>query len=256
VTAAVVLAGRRNRGPLRRVAPDVEWEALIPVAGSPMGAYVVAALRAVQGVERVVVVGPEALAAPGVVVAPPQEDLVAALAAGLRAAGEAADFLVAAADSPLLTAATVAELLAECRRRGLAFGYPIVGRVLCEQAFPGVRRTYVHLREGSFTGGNCLYVRRDAVPGFLRLAERVYRGRKRPLRLATLLGWRLVLGLVLGTASLAAAERAGTRLLGAKAGAVVLADPGIGVDVDKPEDLELVREALGAAARRRGGAWA
>jgi 2-phospho-L-lactate guanylyltransferase (CobY/MobA/RfbA family) len=245
MTAAVVLAGRRNEGRLRAAAPELEWEALIPLAGRPMGGYVVAAVAAVRAVGAVVVAGPPELAGAGADRVAPGADLPGTLQAALAAVPpDAEDALLAAGDAPLLTAAAVADFLVACRRRQLAFGYAVVSRAVVQRAFPRMRRTYVRLREGQFTGGNCLYVRREAFAPFLDLAARFFAARKRPLRLAGMLGPSLVLGAALGTASLRAAERAGTRLLGSPAGAVVVEDAGMGVDVDTPEDLAACRAFL------------
>lgn len=244
----IVLAGRRNTARLLAAAPEAEWEALVPVAGRPMVGHVVEALAGTPGVERLIVAGPPEAGGPGVTVVPPGQRVTASLRHALDAIpgcrDPEAELLIATGDAPLLTAGALEALLAECRARGLGLGYPIVPRALCEARFPGVRRTYVRLREGSFTGGNCFYLRGEAVDAALGLLERFYAERKRPWRLAGLLGWRLLLGLLLGTAGLAAAEAAGSRLLAFPAGAVRADDPGIGVDVDGPEDLELCRRVL------------
>jgi len=248
VAIGIVLAGRRNTAGLAAAAPDVEWESLVPIAGRPMLGHVVEALTATPAVDRVIVAGPPAFVAAGVLVVPPGERVTASLrhaldaAPSCRAPGE--ELLIATGDAPLLTAAAVGALIDGARRRGLHLAYPIVRRELCEASFPGVHRTYVRLREGAFTGGNCFYLQGTAVDSALALLERFYAERKRPLRLARLLGWGLLLGLVLGRARLEDAEAAGSRLLGHPAGAVVAEDPGVGVDVDRPEDLEICRAFL------------
>jgi hypothetical protein len=247
----IVLAGRPNTGALRAVAPECAWEALIPVGGSPMAALVAEALGAVAGVRRVVVAGPPDLADAGLTVAPPGTTAVESLRSAwgvARAAGVEDEVLVASGDVPLLRAETVASLVAASRDRRLHLGYPVVRRETCERRFPGVRRTYVRLRDGAFTGGNCVYLRAEALPACLSLLERVYRDRKRPLRLAGLLGVRVLLALAVGRASLAGVEEAASRLLGHPAGAWICSDAGIGVDVDRPSDLALCRAALAAAA--------
>ncbi len=245
--AGVVLAGRRNNGKLAAVAPGCAWEALVPIEGRPMAGYVIAALRALPEMGRVVVAGPEALGSDGVVTVEPGAGVTGSLQAALAALEDDAsdEVLIATGDAPLLSAVALGDLVRLSRQRGLSFGYPIVGRPVCEQQFPGVRRTYVRLRQGSFTGGNCFYLRREAAPGVQSLLERVYRDRKHPVRLAGLLGWGTVIAVALGLASVRDLERAGSRLLGVSAGAVVMADAGVGVDVDKPADLELCRKVLG-----------
>ncbi len=250
----IILAGRRNTAGLAAAAPEVRWEALIPIAGRPMVSYVVDALVAVPDVTRVIIAGagPAELVAPDVLVVAPGERVSTSLRHALAAApnsrvpGE--ELLVATADAPLLTTGALGVLMEAARERELYLAYPIIRKEVCEATFPGVRRTYVHLREGSFTGGNCFYLKAAAVDGALALLERFYAERKRPLRLAGLLGWPLLIELVLGRARLVSAEAAGSRLLGFPAGAVPVDDPGMGVDVDGPEDLELCRAFLSARA--------
>ncbi len=248
VPVGIVLAGRSNRGALAESAPDVAWEALIPLAGRPMGAYVVAALAGVREVCGVVVVGPAELGRGTPTVVAPGGDLLGSLRAGLEAARafapQDAEYLVATGDAPLLTSAAVADVLSRCRARGLALGYTAVPRVVCEQRFGRIRRTYVRLREGAFTGGNCFYLRAEAAEAVLNLTARAYAARKRPWALARWLGWGLVAGLVLGTVRLSDAERAASRLLGKPAGVVVSDEAGVGVDVDDAGDLAFCRQAL------------
>ena len=245
MAVGIVLAGRANAGRLQPLAPDCAWEALIPLAGRPMAAHVIAALAGVVDITQVVVAGPPELAAFGAECVLPGADLLGTLRHALEAVPtDADDLLLAAGDAPLITTAAAQELLTASRERRLCFGYPIVRRQACLAQYPGVRRTYVRLREGRFTGGNCFYVRREAMPGLLQLAEGVYAARKAPMRLAGLLGMPLLLGLLLGTARIRDAEAAATRLLGCAAGAVEASDPGIGVDVDKPDDLILCRQVL------------
>jgi len=249
MAVGIVLAGRRNVGALRAAAPECAWEALIPIAGLPMAGHTIAALAGASEITRVVVAGPAELAGRGVERVEPgprvSDTLRAALAAARRGAG-GEELVVAAGDAPLLTSSAVAGLIAEARGRGLGLCYPLARRAACEARFPGVRRTYVRIREGSFTGGNCCYMRADAVDGVLGLLERLHADRKRPVRLARHLGWGVVWALLSGRARLRGLEAAASRLLGCPAGAWSCPDPGIGVDVDRPADLELCRAVLGA----------
>mgnify|MGYP003330240509 CR=1 FL=1 len=61
--------------------------------------------------------------------------------------------------------------------------------------------------------------------------------RKRPLALARLVGWDVLLKLLLGRLSLAAVAARAPRLLGVAARALVPPSPAVGVDVDREEDL-------------------
>jgi 2-phospho-L-lactate guanylyltransferase (CobY/MobA/RfbA family) len=246
----IVLAGRANRGALRQAAPESLYEAEIDVAGRPMAAWVAAALAAVPGVRHLAVVGPPGLW-PGALVVSPRDSLASNLRAGLDALGDGDEaVLIAAGDAPLLTARAAGDLAAAAVAAGAQFGYPIVSRQACEAAFPGVRRTYVRMADGSFSGGNCFYLRRDAVETALALVSRLYAARKQPLRLARILGLSAVLGLLTGRARIADLERTAEVRFGLRARAFPSADAGLAVDVDRPEDLDLARAAL---ARDGGG---
>ncbi len=236
--AGIVLAGRRNGGRLRD--EPAEYEALIPIAGRPMGAWVVAAL--LPTCTRVVVVGPEGLGAPSVA---PGASVVENLRRGVAAALPADEILVATGDAPLLTAAGVERFLAGSRAAGAALGYPIVPRAACEAAFPGVRRTYVRADGVEYTGGNVFYLRAEAGPALLAQLEAFYRARKNPLRLAGLFGLGTLLALLAGRARVSALEATASRRLGVAARGIVCDDAGIGTDCDKPSDLVLARAVLG-----------
>ncbi len=226
--------------------------ALFEVAGQPLAAWAARALVALPGVGRVAVVAPvvgdedPTWIPAGALVVAAGDSIVQNLFRGVEALASPTDeLLVVAGDAPLISVGALERFVAVCRSAGADFGYPIVPREACEARFPGVRRTYVRLREGAFTGGNCFYLAPVAVAPALERLDRVFRARKRPAQLARMLGLGLVVRLVLGRATVAEAERAADRLLGVRTRGIVCAqDPEIGVDVDKPSDLELVRRLL------------
>jgi len=70
--------------------------------------------------------------------------------------------------------------------------------------------------------------------------------RKKPLQMARLLGLYYLLKLITGRLSIAEIERRIEQKLHFKGAAVVTPFAEIGIDVDKPSDLALVREVLAA----------
>jgi GTP:adenosylcobinamide-phosphate guanylyltransferase len=244
---AVVLAGAPNTGRLREVAP-VSWEALIDVRGRPMAAYVVEALLATPAVGEVAVVGPpeleEACASERVLFLAPRGSMIENLTAGLDAFPDAPRVLIATADIPLLTPAAAAGFLDLCAGGGAEVYYPVIPRAVVEKALPGVRRTYVRLRDGVFTGGNLGLVDPRAIRRCLDRAREFVRLRKKPLRLALVVGPGFLGRFLLGRLTLREAERRVSELFGFRGRAVVAPFPEIGVDVDKPADLEAVKRAL------------
>lgn len=257
---ALVLAGRPDDGRLEGgaaasgAADAPGWEALIDIAGQPMAARVLAALGASRRVAGGVVVGPAALEAhlpPGFELAAPVGDTVQNLAAGLaRRPADAGHVLVVTSDIPLVTGEMIDSLVEACGERTLDVYFPVVRREVAEARFPGVHRTYVRLRDGSFTAGNLFVVRPEAVAaGGGGLLERMVRWRKAPWRLALALGPGLLFGLLTARLDLEGAAREASRRLGVRGQAIVTPHAEVGVDVDKPGDLALCREALSHAAR-------
>lgn len=250
---AVVLAGAPNTGKLRAVS-DVPNEALIPAAGKPLVRYPVEALLAARSVGRVVVVGPEAELGPAlagleVELTPAGDTMLENALRGCRRLAESKGLapdlvLICTSDVPLITPEVVDGLVQTCIERGGDLFYPILERSVLESRFPSTKRTYGTLRDGTFTGGNLFVVDWTVLEREAPTAEALIRSRKNPLQMARTLGFGFLLGLVLGRLSIDQLEAHVGRKFRVTARAVVVPWPEIGIDVDKPEDLELVERIL------------
>lgn len=245
---AVVLAGRPNQGAFREVS-DVPYEALLDVGGRPMVSYVLAALAAAREVGRVAVVGPpqlgELVREHPFLLVPMGETVFDNVQAGLAALEPAGKVLIATSDIPLISGPMVDRFLKQCAARPARLHYPVVRRELAEAKYPLVRRTYVTLADGTFTGGNLFLAEPAAVAAVLEQGRRVFAYRKRPWKLLGLLGWTFMLRYLTHRLTLAQVEARASELLGFPGAAVISPDPEVGVDVDWPQDLQLVRAALG-----------
>ncbi|RDV84627.1 nucleotidyltransferase family protein [Ammonifex thiophilus] len=244
---AIVLAGAPNEGRLREVS-SAPFEALIEVGGKPLAAYVLDALLATEDISRIVVVAPEQLAQvyprnDRLTFIPPKGKLLENLSSALPPVADAPKVLVVTGDLPLLTPAAIGAFLGLCRSKAEVY-YPIIPRSVLERCYPGIKRTYVRLREGVFTGGNVGLARPAALARCLKQAEKLVAYRKNPLRLAWLLGPGFLFRFLAGKLSLAEAERKASELLGVQGKAVIAEIPEIGFDVDKPSDLALVRRLM------------
>ena len=243
--AAVVLAGGRADDSFRAAA-GVDNRALAPLAGRPMVAWVLAALAAAQTVERIVLVGAEGLTdAPGV----RQQlrggaDLMETIERGMGACPGAAYVLLVTADIPALTAAGIDGFVRAGIATGAEFVYPIIPRAANEARFPGVKRTYLRLTNGMFTGGNLVLVRPEALLRQRDLVRRTYAARKKPLRLAAMLGWGVLWRLLCRRLSVADAAAAVSRLLGVRSQAVITEHAELGADVDRVADLQAMERYL------------
>lgn len=250
--AAVVLAGGTSDGLANRT--GVDTKANVRFGDRPLVAWVLAALAESDTVDAVVLVAPDSDARPlppdalqGAVRVPAGDRMVDSLALGLGAAStfEPKRIVLVSADLPWLTPAGVDAFLARAPEADLV--YPVVSRDVMEASFSGQKRTYAHLREGAFTGGNLMLLRPGIVPNLLPLADRVYRARKNPLALASLIGWDLIIPLIARTLSIEAAEQRISALLGGSVRAHVSTDAALAADIDRPEHLSYAPPPAGTA---------
>lgn len=250
---ALVLAGTRAGGDALAVAAGVSHKALIVIDGRTMIEHVVQALDAVPEIERIVIAieRPEVLASlPGL--RPPacrRPVSVIAAASGPSAsvesalAAESVPLLVTTADHALLrpewvrsfldaTPADADATVAFARRRNII------------AAAPGTRRTYLRFADDEYSGCNLFLLLRPAASGAVRFWRQLETERKRPLRLMLRLGVRFALRYLLGRLRLDDALARLKSLTGARIAIVELTDGRAAIDVDKPEDLELVRRLM------------
>ncbi len=252
--AAVILAGSspREADPLAEYTRG-QPKGLLPIAGRPMLAYIVDALAGSRYIRTIAVVGLPEEARPALPVAvnhlPPQGDLFSNAEAGILYVSslipDLTGVLVSSADIPLITSEMVDRFIEECLRTDHDIYYGVVERSVMEGRFPASRRSYVHLKEGDFAGADIFMVRPGAVVANRELWRRVTAARKSALAQARILGgfWP-VFKLLIHQMGLEEAERRASRALNVRGRAVICTDPEVGMDVDKPFQLEIVRAEL------------
>lgn len=243
---AIVLAARENTGNLAADSSE-RLEANIDIAGKPMVSYILEALAAVPRVRRILLVGPRdglsQYESDKVRLVEPGQSLFDNVRIGLGHAGT--EFvLICASDIPLVTPKIIEDLLDRCLASGADFCYPASDKKDCDRMFPGVKRTYVTLKEGTYTGGNIFFVRKNVVESAWPMLEKMIAYRKKPVKMFGVLGVKLLVKFLLKRASVAELEDRVRHLLGLNPKGILGASPEIGVDVDKPSDLELCRRIL------------
>lgn len=238
----VVLAGG---GGIEEGAPV---KALLSIGSRLMVDYVVEALRNSRKIERLVLVGPHDLRSlygreKRFLFAEQGSTHLVSFTAGLEVLELPSPWVLACTgDIPFLTTEAVDDFICRCSKREADFYYPILRKEAVEKRFPGVKRTYAGLRDGTFTGGNLLLVRQQIINRSLPIAEQFVRLRKSPLALARLVGIGMLWKYFFGRLTVAEAECRVSELVGARGSAVISSYPEIGVDVDKISDLELAQE--------------
>ena len=154
--------------------------------------------------------------------------------------------LVTTADHALLEAAWVERFVADVPV-GVDVAALVAARATVEAAAPDTQRTWLKLADGQWSGCNLFYLATPRALQVVDLWRRVEAERKRPWKMAQILGPRMLLRYITRRLGLRdAAARLGG-LAGVKA-AIVQTPFGLAsVDVDKPADLDLVRRIVGDA---------
>ena len=244
---ALVLAGARPEGDPAATYAGVAHKALIVLAGEPLLARVVAALKG-AGLDRIGVSASNAQVVAlatglGCEVLPAEAGPSLSALRGVETLGT--PVLLTTSDHALLQAEWISQFLDDAAETA-DVSVLLARREVVEAAAPGTRRTYLKFADGEWSGCNLFLVRSDRGLGAIRLWREIEADRKRPWRIIRRLGPLTLVRYLLGRLTLADA----LRRLGALCGAEVAATPSrfglAAIDVDKPADVELVRRMAGA----------
>ena len=245
---ALLLAGSRPGGDPFARRYGAEVKALIPIAGEPMVLRPLRALLASRCVSavRILTQEPDVMAKvlpdeDGWSVEPSSGTIAETLQSLCTDERTCWPLLVTTADHALLDEAMVNQVCMEARGADLALG--VVTKSALQKRLPQSRRTWVGFRGGRYTGANLFVLGSPRAMKAIELWRDVEQDRKKGWRLLLALGWPGLLGLLrLRTLDQTLAA------MGAKLGmtlrAVRLDDPLAAVDVDKPQDYDLVTAIL------------
>jgi molybdopterin-guanine dinucleotide biosynthesis protein A len=250
---AVILAGGEpdKADPLLEYA-RVQKKPLIKIAGKEMVRYVVEAIAGSSRVGRIFIVGlsPE----DGVEFAAPVEyveaagDMLDNTVAGIERVMEVDPdmerVVVSTADIPLLRTEMVDYFIDTCLETDHDLYYTIVEKSTMEARFPGSGRSFVPLHGGSFAGGDLNMAKVSVIQANLPLARQAVEARKNIWQQVRLLGFGTLIKFAFGRLTIADAERVASRALGCQGRAVITPYPEMGMDVDKPHQLDIARAIL------------
>ena len=154
--------------------------------------------------------------------------------------------LLSSSDVPTITPSMVDMFIEECFRTDHDLYYSIVERGVMEARFPESRRSYVHLRDGDFAGGDLVLIRPSMTLSQRDLWQNLAGARKNPLRQASMFGLWPFFKLAIRRLSLADAERRAGKVLNLRGRAIPFPHAEVGMDVDKPFQLDIARAELEA----------
>ncbi len=235
-----------------------EAKALIDVAGKPMIQWVLDALCDSRSVERIVLIGLSSKAelhcTKPITYLSNQGKLLENLRTGtakvLELNPKAKYVIFASSDIPGITGEMVDWLVQTCAETDDDLYYNVIRREDMEKRFPGSKRTWTRLKDMEVCGGDMNMARAAIVNEHTDFWNKLIEKRKNPLAQAQLLGLDMLLKLA--TRSLTADDviKRVADKLGLKGRALVSPYPEIGMDVDKPNQLEIMRTDLARRSRR------
>lgn len=152
--------------------------------------------------------------------------------------------LVTTGDNPLLQPLWVEDLI-EGTPAGCDVSLMLARRDRVEAIAPDTRRTWLSFADGQWSGCNLFLLASPAAQQAIGTWKQVEADRKRPWRIARRLGIGTLWSYWRGKLSLADAVGRLADTLGITAALVPASDGRAAIDVDKPEDLALVRRLSG-----------
>lgn len=244
----IIMAGARNTGALRECSPT-DYEALITIHGVPMVQYVAQAARTARSVERIAVVGPVEMLRPYLentadLLVEGRSGMIDNIRAGMEALDTERKVLILCSDIPMVSADAIDDFVTQCAIREADFYYPIISKEVNMDRFPGTRRTYARLKEGTYTGGNIFLMNPAIVNGATEFMEKMIIWRKKPIKLSQAFGFKVIFKFALGSLTISELEHRVHQLTGFSAAALIVRHPEVGFDVDKPSDLEMMEKYI------------
>ena len=234
-------------------------KALVDVAGKPMVQWVLDALTESTSIDNVIIVGLTEKSGlrcgKKMYFVPNQGKMVENLQAGARKVmeiNEKAEYAVlVASDIPAITAEMVDWEVNTALETRLDVYYNIIQREVMEKRFPGSKRTWTKLKDMQICGGDLNVARLSLLTtNETDMWEKITASRKSPFKQAALIGFDTAFLLLTGQLTLKMAETNIMNRLHITGKAVVCPYAEVGMDVDKPHQLEIMREDLKKRLRK------
>ena len=154
------------------------------------------------------------------------------------------EFLITTSDHPLLSSGMINYFLAHVDREKSDVAAACVTREVYEKAYPGTRRTFIKLRGFEFSGANIFWARAGAAKPLFEFWRALEENRKNPAKMASAIGVGTALAYLAGRLTREMAQAQIARKTGARAALIPLPFAEAAIDVDKPEDIDVVSKIL------------
>lgn len=231
--SAIVLAGAKGN----EFGQNVTSRAMVKVGGITMLDRVVNALDCA---DEIIVVGDVKTDFDVTVMAPGEGLMENIKIASEKTMGDY--ILLCTSDIPFVTKKSINDFVEEGVKLDVGFVYPVCSKEKCTEIYPNLKRTYVKIKDGEFTGGNVMLMKKDFLKKVLPILQKLYFARKSPLKIAKMIGadiiWRLIFSKICpNLLDINYLENKISNLFGDKVKAYIAKDPAICEDLDSPDEL-------------------
>jgi len=232
------------------------YKAMLDIAGKPMIRWVLDAVSGSSYIDRIIVVGLPTAAdlqcSKPVVILENQGEMTL----NIRAAAEnimqndpqARHCILFASDTPAITSEMVDWMAQVVLESDAEVIYPAIERQVMETRFPGSKRSFTRFKDVEYCGADIIGLDPRVTGSDNPLWEKLTAARKSTMRQAALLGYDTLFLLMLRRLSLAEAEVMISRRLNVRGKALACPYAEMGMDVDKPHQLELMRADMASRA--------
>lgn len=223
-------------------------KAMLEIEGQPMVQWVVDALDNSQKIENIVVVGLDPAAnlksSKPIHYLSNQGGMVDNLRAGMMKLREinpqVTKLLAVSSDIPAITPDMVDWLVNEVQNTDDDVYYCLVPREVMEKRYPGSNRSYTHLRDMEVCGGDMNALDARLVDQNTEIWNKLTEARKNVVKQAALIGFGTLFLLLVRQATINSTVKRVSKKLGVKGRAIISPYAEIGMDIDKPHQLEIV----------------
>jgi GTP:adenosylcobinamide-phosphate guanylyltransferase len=232
-------------------------KAMVDICGKPMVQWVLDAVEKAETIESVVLVGlsPQSNLSSTKIRA--YEDNQGSILLNIRAGAkktkeidsQARHLAIVSADIPAVLPEQIDWVVNNAMQSDEDVYYNVIERRVMEQRFPGSKRSYTRLKDLEVCGGDLNIVRAEAVTGDDALWDQIIAARKNVFKQAALIGYDTLFLLLFRQITLAGAVSMVTKRIHLTGRALVCPYAEIGMDVDKPFQLEIMRAELSKRAQ-------
>ncbi len=227
-------------------------KALLDLDGKPMVQWVLDALSGAEQVGRVVVIGlnesSQLSCEKPITYYPSQGGMLENIIYGVRRLLDQdmtiKHALVVSSDIPGIKPEMVDWVVSNALQTDDDLYYHLIPQEVMEKRYPSSKRTYIHLKDAHVCGGDMNVVSVRAIYSNYEIWEQLIGARKNPLKQATIIGFDTLLLVAFRAITVKGLVKKVAQRLGMTGQAVICPYAEVGMDVDKPHQLELIRADL------------